>query len=202
MPRHWSTTPFSHPTRPSDPDIINQTDLARNPNGEEKLGQPMVNLSLVREWGIVDLFLLVGHRERIFRGDEARFQTLSLPIAWDRGEYADPDEEQRIDMAFPWQHYYGDWEWAVSHFSGTSRDPILRTEQSRNGKDVVIPFYTKVKNTIGKYAYFMFAPVYFHFVIGPDIERAQYAVHRRFRRSSCPVRSQPIAQQINHNSKW
>ena len=95
----------------------------------------------------MDLFLLVGHRERIFPGDEARFQTLSLPIAWDRGEYADPDEEQRIDMAFRWQHYYGDWEWAVSHFSGTSRDPILRTEQSRNGKDVVIPFYTTIDQT-------------------------------------------------------
>jgi hypothetical protein len=47
-------------------DIINQTDLVINEDGEDKLGQPMVNLSLIRDWGVVDLFVLPGFRERTF----------------------------------------------------------------------------------------------------------------------------------------
>ena len=49
-------------------DIINQTDTVENSDGEDKLGQPMINLSLVRDWGTVDLFVLPGFRERTFRG--------------------------------------------------------------------------------------------------------------------------------------
>ncbi|MCG8313348.1 MAG: hypothetical protein MI976_09035 [Pseudomonadales bacterium] len=128
-------------------DIINQTDLARNPNGEEKLGQPMINLSLVRDWGILDIYLLVGHRERIFPGEQARFQSRSLPVEWDRAGYAHPDEENHVDAAFRWQHYYGDWEWALSHFSGASRDPILSEEQTLNGREVIIPLYTTIDQT-------------------------------------------------------
>ncbi len=32
-------------------DIINQTDQVDQVDGEEKLGQPMINLSTVRDWG-------------------------------------------------------------------------------------------------------------------------------------------------------
>ena len=53
-------------------DIINQTDLVENPDGEQKLGQPMLKLSLERDWGIWDLFLLPGFRERTFPGSEGR----------------------------------------------------------------------------------------------------------------------------------
>lgn len=106
-------------------DIINQTDATLNPNGEEKLGQPMINLSMVRDWGILDLFVLVGHRERIMPGEDDRFQSTPLPVEWDNGVYEAGGEENRVDFAFRWQHSYGDWEWALSHFSGTSRDPLL-----------------------------------------------------------------------------
>lgn len=135
----WGKTESQHLV-----DIINQTDLSVNPDGEEKLGQPMVNLSLVRDWGILDLFVMTGHRERRFPGENGRFQIASLPIAWDEAEYAHPDEEMHLEFAARWQHYYGDWEWALSHFSGTSRDPLLRVERGPTGPQQLIPYYTTI----------------------------------------------------------
>ncbi len=42
----WGVTESQHLV-----DIINQTDLVEAPDGEEKLGQPMLNLALIRDWG-------------------------------------------------------------------------------------------------------------------------------------------------------
>ena len=39
---------------------------------EEKLGQPMINLALIRDWGTVGLFVLPGFRERTFAGVHGR----------------------------------------------------------------------------------------------------------------------------------
>lgn len=128
-------------------DIINQTDLAMNPDGEEKLGQPMVNLSLVREWGIIDFFVMAGHRERIFPGEDGRFRVSNLPVEWDDAEYAHSDEENHPEFAVRWQHYMGDWEWALSHFSGTSRDPLLRARTENNQPVALVPFYTTIDQT-------------------------------------------------------
>ena len=42
----WGTTETQHLV-----DIVNQTDFLEGPDGEDKLGQPMVNISLVQDWG-------------------------------------------------------------------------------------------------------------------------------------------------------
>jgi hypothetical protein len=65
-------------------DVINQTDLVDNPDGEDKLGQPMINLAMVRDWGTVDFFLLFGFRERTFPGLEGRLRA-PLPICTETG---------------------------------------------------------------------------------------------------------------------
>ena len=57
----WGVTEFEHLV-----DIINQTDQVEDIEGEVKLGQPMVNLSLVRDWGIVDFFVMPYFRERTY----------------------------------------------------------------------------------------------------------------------------------------
>jgi hypothetical protein len=49
-------------------DIINQTDLVENIDGEDKLGQPMVHFSYFGDWGVVDFFLLPYLRERTYPG--------------------------------------------------------------------------------------------------------------------------------------
>ena len=57
----WGVTEFQHLV-----DVINQTDGVEDIDGEDKLGQLMLNLSLVQDWGIVDFYLLPGFREQKF----------------------------------------------------------------------------------------------------------------------------------------
>ena len=45
-----------------------------NPDGEDKLSQPMVNLALIRDWGAPDFFLLPYFRGRIFPGVKGKLQ--------------------------------------------------------------------------------------------------------------------------------
>jgi len=105
-------------------DIINQTDQVDQVDGEEKLGQPMINLSTVRDWGIVDVFVLPGFRERTYAGEEGRPRT-PLPVS-DNAQYESSKENQRVDFAIRYQQYFDNGlELALSHFSGTSRDPLL-----------------------------------------------------------------------------
>ena len=105
-------------------DIINQTDNVDQADGEEKLGQPMVNLSFARDWGILDVYMLTGFRERAFTGEEGRPQ-LPLPVS-DRAIYESGAENKRIDAAIRYQQFFDFClEVALSHFSGTSREPRL-----------------------------------------------------------------------------
>ena len=63
----WGVTESRHLV-----DIINQTDLVENTDGEDKLGQPMLNLALIGDYGTVDLFVLPYFRERTFAGADGR----------------------------------------------------------------------------------------------------------------------------------
>lgn len=113
---YWGVTESQHLV-----DIVNQTDLVESFDGEEKLGQPMVNISLERDWGTLDLFWLIGFRERTFAGEDGR---LSPDVAdTDNPIYESSAEEKRSDFAIRLKQYLGDWELGWSHFSGTSRDP-------------------------------------------------------------------------------
>ncbi len=114
----WGVTESQHLV-----DIVNQTDLIENPDGEDKLGQPMVKLSLIRDWGIVDVFALPGFRERTFPGVEGRLRA-PLPVA-DDPIYESSAEDTHLDWAVRWSHVLGPLDIGISHFSGTSREPRL-----------------------------------------------------------------------------
>lgn len=103
-------------------DIINQTDLVDNIDGEDKLGQPMVNLALIRDWGTLDFFLLPYFRERTFAGPEGRLRP-DITIDQDHPLYESKNGQNHLDVALRWSHYLGDWDLGISYFDGTSRDP-------------------------------------------------------------------------------
>lgn len=105
-------------------DIINQTDLVDQVDAEEKLGQPMINLSTVQDWGILDVYLLPGFRERTFPGEDGRPGT-PVEIDTDDPLYESGAEDKRVDAALRLQMFLGNWQVALSHFSGTSREPLL-----------------------------------------------------------------------------
>ncbi len=136
----WGVTEFNHLV-----DIINQTDLVENIDGEDKLGQPMAQLSLVRDWGIVDVFLLGGFRERTFPGEDGRLRG-ALPVDGDAARYASGAGRDRIDGAVRWSHHVGPVNFGLHHFSGTGREPQYLAEL-RDGALVLVPEYHVIDQT-------------------------------------------------------
>jgi hypothetical protein len=116
---YWGVTESQHLV-----DIVNQTDFVEAPDGEDKLGQPMVKLSLIRDWGTVTWFVLPGFRERTFPGEEGRFRT-ALPISSGDAEYQAGEEDAHVDYAARWNHTIEDYDLGLSWFNGTSRDPLF-----------------------------------------------------------------------------
>ncbi|VAW76757.1 FIG01201466: hypothetical protein [hydrothermal vent metagenome] len=102
-------------------DVINQTDQIGSIDGEDKLGQPMLQLSFQRDWGELGLFVMPGFRERTFPGKDGR---LRFALVTD-GEavYSNSREEKHIDLAIRYSHYLGDWDFGVAVFHGTGREP-------------------------------------------------------------------------------
>ena len=113
---YWGVTEAVHLV-----DVINQTDQVVNEDGEDKLGQPMAKLTLIRDWGVVDLFVLPGFRERTFPGTQGR-PRFSIPVS-DDALYESAAEDLHTDFAARWSHTIGAFDVGVSHFSGTAREP-------------------------------------------------------------------------------
>ncbi|MBL4851126.1 MAG: hypothetical protein JKY90_02425 [Gammaproteobacteria bacterium] len=134
----WGTTESQHLV-----DIINQTDLIENLDTEDKLGQPMINLALVQPAGTLDLFLLPGFRERTFPGVDGRLR--SIPVVDSNNPiYESSAEEKHIDWALRWSQVLGGWDIGLSHFSGTSREPVFITN---NDGSAFIPVYNLIDQT-------------------------------------------------------
>ena len=111
-------------------DIVNQTDLSGDIDGEDKLGQLVFNALYKLPNGTIELYALPGFRERIYPGERARLRT-ALPYSSHAIDYESSAEQLRTDAALRATLLLGDWEFAASHFSGTSREPVLRVA---NGK--------------------------------------------------------------------
>ena len=104
----------------------------------------MVQLTLIRNWGNFDLFLLPYFRERTFPSNEGRPQFTPLVIDTDKPLYEDNDEEQHIDYAMRWSKYIGILDIGLSYFNGTNRDPSLILNTSNPANPVLQPFYNQI----------------------------------------------------------
>ena len=137
----WGTTEFVHLV-----DIVNQTDFVENIDGEDKLGQPMLHLALVNDWGVIDMFALPYFRERTFPGPEGR-PRFGLKVDTDYPVYESDEEERHTDYAFRYSHYVGVLDFGVSYFTGTGREPTLLPGTDSGGQPVLIPFYELIDQT-------------------------------------------------------
>ncbi len=137
----WGTTEFFHLV-----DIINQFDLVENIDFEDKLGQPMANISFSRDWGTLDLFWLPYFRERTFPGKGGRLRGATV-IDVDQAEYESAAKEWHSDWAFRYSHYFGDWDVGISQFIGTNREPTLLDGTGSNGDAIKIPRYEQITQT-------------------------------------------------------
>lgn len=124
-------------------DIINQDDQVDDISGEPKLGQPMINLSLIRNWGIVDFFILPGFRERTFPGEEGRLRG-PVPVATDHARYESSAGNKHVDFALRWNHTIDDYDIGIYYFQGTNRDPRFIPSQDSRGEPLLIPYYDQI----------------------------------------------------------
>jgi hypothetical protein len=131
----WGVTESQHLV-----DVINQTDTVESFDGEEKLGQPMVNLSIIGDNGTLDLFLLPYFRERTYPGIDGRLRTSSR-VDTGQTQYESSAKEHNIDLAVRWFKTLGDWDIGLSHFYGTSRSPTLSQGTDSEGNTVFLPYY-------------------------------------------------------------
>ena len=135
---YWGVTESQHLV-----DVINQTDLVENSDTEDKLGQPMVNLSFFQDWGTVDLFVMPYFRERTFAGENGRLRS-QLVVDTDKAQYESGAKQHHIDLAARWSHTLGDWDIGLSHFYGTNRAPLLSPNQTFTK---LIPYYEIMHQT-------------------------------------------------------
>lgn len=123
-------------------DIVNQTDLVEAPDGEEKLGQPMVRWSTTADWGVVDLFLLPGFRPRTYPGEDGRLRA-ALEIDQDHPEYESGAGDKHVDVAARWFNTIGDWDLGGSVFKGTSREPLFNLIDLGD-RQLLRPYYPQI----------------------------------------------------------
>jgi len=136
----WGATEFVHLV-----DIVNQTDAVENIDGEDKLGQPMVHLSVPGSWGVVDLFVLPCFRERTFPGEKGRLRA-EPRVDTDSALYESGEKERHVDFAVRYSRSFGDMDVGVYHFSGTSREPLFQVAL-REGRPVLVPYYELIEQT-------------------------------------------------------
>ncbi len=134
----WGVTEFQHLV-----DIINQTDAVEDIDNEDKLGQPMLNLSLSKDWGIVDFYLMPYFRERTFAGKQGR---PGLPfLNSDKALYESKSKQHHLDWAVRWTQSIDELELAISWFDGTSREPLLIQNPLVSTQLELIPFYQQIE---------------------------------------------------------
>ena len=127
-------------------DIINQTDLVENLDNEDKLGQPMINLNLIHDYGTFGFYLMPYFRKLSFLNKDAR---LRFPMLIDTNstEYESNRKEWHFDWAVRWSHTLGIFDIGLSHFSGTTREPLLFPKTDETRGFFLTPFYHTIQQT-------------------------------------------------------
>lgn len=132
----WGVTESAHLV-----DIVNQTDLAGDIDGEEKLGQPMINVTRQAGWGEIGVFVLPWFRDRTFAGVDGHFRP-PLVVDADDSMYESSSENGHVDFALRYSHYIGDVDIGLSAFRGTSREPRF---VPASDKQALLPVYDQIR---------------------------------------------------------
>jgi hypothetical protein len=135
----WGATEFVHLV-----DVINQTDAVEDIDGEDKLGQPMLQLSLPREYGTFDFFVLPYFRERTFPGRKGRLRT-AVEVDVDHPLFVSSAEQNHVDFALRYSASRWSSDFGLYYFQGTGREPTLLPAFNSSGQLRLIPLYEQVR---------------------------------------------------------
>jgi len=137
----WGVTESRHLV-----DIINQNDAVEDVDGEDKLGQPMINLGLQQNWGNLNMIAMPYFRERSFPGEDGRLRG-ALRVDTDQAFYEHEMGRYHPDFALRYSTFFGDWDIGLSQFHGTSREPRFVKGTDKDGKSVWVPHYDIINQT-------------------------------------------------------
>ena len=126
-------------------DIVNQTDEVESIRGEDKLGQPMMNLNVATRYGNLNLLYLPYFRERTYPSVKGRLR-FELPVDTIQAQIQNANH-WHPDWALRWSHTFGRWDVGISYFSGISREPRL-IPNSFTRPTALIPVYELI-NQVG-----------------------------------------------------
>ncbi len=123
-------------------DIINQDDAVENIDGEDKLGQPMIKVARLTDYGEFSGFYLPYFRERTFAGEEGRLRSEIL-VDEDAARYETSQEEWTPGFAGRWTRATGGFDLGASAYHGLSRDPAFEFDLTDDGASL-IPVYSRI----------------------------------------------------------
>jgi hypothetical protein len=122
-------------------DSINQVDGIEDIDEEDRLGQPMLQIALLRDWGSLRFFYLPYFRARTFPGQEGRLRG-PIVIDADHPRFQEQIEEWYPNFALRYEHTFGNWDLGVAQFHGTDREPTFILQGNQ-----LIPFYRTINQT-------------------------------------------------------
>lgn len=128
----WGVTESQHLV-----DIVNQTDVLSSIDGEDKLGQPMLQLNWLHGSGSLQMFVMPYFRERNFASKVQRLHP-DVVIS-SQSKFEDSQENSHTDFALRATNSFDSWELAASYFIGTNRAPSMLLE---NGH--YTPYYSQL----------------------------------------------------------
>ena len=132
----WGVTESRHLV-----DIINQSDLVEDFDTDIKLGQAMVTSSYTNDKaGTFSLYVMSWARPLVFPGPLGR-PGLPVPVDNDLRVYESRLKEGQIDVALRWAHSMAGFDWGLSYFYGTAREPQLFDTTNAAGLPVLQPVY-------------------------------------------------------------
>lgn len=136
----WGVTESRHLV-----DVINQTDAVEDIDEEDRLGQPMIKLTVLRPWGQIDLFSMPVFRERTFPGEAGR-PRFDPAIAVDEARFGPRGDAGAgaTDFAVRYSHYVGAVDFGLSFFNGTSREPQFAFGVGADGAPQITPVYSDI----------------------------------------------------------
>ena len=122
-------------------DVINQVDWAESLDDEERLGQPMVQVKLIKDWGVLDLFVLPYFREVDYLSKEGR-PRINPVVQNEEALFQNKSKQRHVDIAGRWSQTFDDLDIGISAFVGTQRTPLFKPDFS-TGELRLTPVYVQ-----------------------------------------------------------
>ena len=123
-------------------DIVNQTDGVEGLDNEDKLGQPMIALTVERDWGSLDFFYLPYFRKRTFPAADARLRG-PFPVST-HAVFESDQKRWSPGFALRWFRTFARLDVGLSAFRGTAPEPRLVPGNGNTGRFALVPHYDRI----------------------------------------------------------